>query len=123
MTYCDECTMKPYCVARLNDNTITGCNILLFYRGLISKEEVVIEHTVKGGDGMTTQEVKDYYGDTPEQFCRILCKSCTSNDWYCPTLCNELEWVMRNFEKAVERMAKLDGDEVKFSQGLKRWKG
>ena len=72
---------------------------------------------------MTAQEVKEYYGDTPEQFCRTLCNSCTSNDWYCPTLCNELEWVMRNFEKAVERMAKLDGDEVKFSQGLKRWKG
>lgn len=72
---------------------------------------------------MTTQEVKEYYGDTPEQFCRTLCKSCTSNDEYCPTLCNELEWVMRNFEKAVERMAELDGDEVKFSQGLKRWKG
>ena len=68
---------------------------------------------------MTTQEVKEYYGDTPEQFCRTLCKSCTC--WHCPTLCNELEWVMRNFEKAVERMAKLDGDEIKFSQGLKRW--
>ena len=72
---------------------------------------------------MTTQEVKEYYGATPEQFCRTLCNNCTSNDWYCPTLCSELEWVMRNFEKAVERMAKLDGDEVKFSQGLKRWKG
>ena len=75
------------------------------------------------GDGMTVQEVKEYYGDTPEQFCRTLCQSCISNDGYCPTLCNELEWVMRNFEKAVERMAKFDGDEVKFSQGLKRWKG
>lgn len=72
---------------------------------------------------MTTQEVKEYYGDTPEQFCQTLCKNCTSNDWYCPNLCNELEWVMRNFKKAVERMAKLDGDEVKFSRGLKRWKG
>jgi len=72
---------------------------------------------------MTAQEVKEYYGDTPEQFCRTLCKNCISNDWYCPSLCNELKWVMRNFEKAVERMAKLDGDEVKFSQGLKRWKG
>ena len=47
MNHCDECAMKPYCVARLNDRTITGCNILLFYKGLISKEEVVIEHTVK----------------------------------------------------------------------------
>ena len=72
---------------------------------------------------MTTQEVKEYYGLTPVQFCRTLCNSCTSNDWYCLTLCSELEWVMRNFEKAVERMAKLDGDEVAFSRGLKRWKG
>ena len=82
----------------------------------------VFEGVQEGGDGVTTQEVKEYYGDTPEQFCRILCQSCTF-DGYCPTLCNELEWVMRNFEKAVERMAELDGDEVKFSQGLKRWEG
>lgn len=52
MTHCDECTMKPYCVARLNDNTVTGCNILLVHRGLISKEEFATEHTGKGGDGM-----------------------------------------------------------------------
>ena len=48
MTHCDECTMKPYCVARLNDNTVTGCNILLWYRGLISKEEFTTEHKDKG---------------------------------------------------------------------------
>lgn len=48
MTNCDECVMKSYCVARLNDNTVTGCNILLVYRGLISKEEFATEHTDKG---------------------------------------------------------------------------
>lgn len=47
MTHCDECAMKPYCVARLNDNTVTGCNILLVHRGLISKEEFATEHTDK----------------------------------------------------------------------------
>ena len=72
---------------------------------------------------MTIQEVEECYGDTPEQFCKTLCQSCISNDGYCPTLCNEFEWVMRNFGKAVERMAKLDGNEVAFSRGLKRWKG
>lgn len=47
MMHCDECVMKPYCVARLNDRTVTGCNILLVYRGLISKEEFATEHTDK----------------------------------------------------------------------------
>lgn len=69
---------------------------------------------------MTVQEVEEYYGDTLEQFCKTLCQSCISNDGYCPTLCNELEWVMWNFGKAVERMAKLDSNEVAFSRGLKR---
>jgi len=45
MEHCDDCFMKPYCAARLNDDTTTGCNILLWHRGLISKEDVVIEHT------------------------------------------------------------------------------
>ena len=48
MTHCDECAMKPCCVVRLNDNTVTGCNILLLHRGLISKEEFATEHTDKG---------------------------------------------------------------------------
>ena len=47
MTHCDECAMKPYCVARINDSTVTGCNILLVHRGLISKEEFATEHTDK----------------------------------------------------------------------------
>lgn len=48
MTHCDECAMKPCCVVRLNDNTVTGCNILLLHRGLISKEEFATEHTDRG---------------------------------------------------------------------------
>lgn len=44
MTHCDECAMKPYCVARLNDSTVTGCNILLLHQGLISNEEFATEH-------------------------------------------------------------------------------
>ena len=48
MIYCDNCPYKPYCIARLNDRTITGCNLPLYWSGLISKGDVVIEHTVKG---------------------------------------------------------------------------
>ena len=44
---CDNCPYKPYCIARLNDRTITGCNLPLYWSGLISKGDVVIEHTVK----------------------------------------------------------------------------
>ena len=43
-----ECPMIQYCIARLNDPTITGCGIPLWDAGLIRKEEIMVEHTVKG---------------------------------------------------------------------------
>lgn len=49
MTYpCQGCPMKPYCLARLNDRTITGCGIPLYMTGQISKDEINVEHTVRG---------------------------------------------------------------------------
>lgn len=43
-----ECPMIQYCIARLNDPTITGCGIPLWDAGLIRKDEIMVEHTVKG---------------------------------------------------------------------------
>ena len=43
-----ECPMIQYCIARLNDPTITGCGIPLWYGGVIRKDEIMVEHTVKG---------------------------------------------------------------------------
>ena len=43
----DDCPMKPYCLARLTDRTITGCGIPLWYGGVIRKDEIMVEHTVR----------------------------------------------------------------------------
>jgi hypothetical protein len=48
MIHCDDCIYKPFCVARLTDRTITGCTFPMYWEGIISKGEVVVEHTVKG---------------------------------------------------------------------------
>ena len=42
-----KCPMIRYCLARLNDRTITGCGIPLYSAGLIRREEIQVEHTVK----------------------------------------------------------------------------
>lgn len=46
----EPCPMIRYCLARLTDRTITGCGIPLWYGGLIRKEDIQVEHTVKEGD-------------------------------------------------------------------------
>ena len=42
------CPMIRLCIARMNDRTITGCGIPLWYAGVIRREQVEVEHTVKG---------------------------------------------------------------------------
>lgn len=71
---------------------------------------------------MTVEQCKDEYGNDADTMCRILCGFCTSNDWYCPSDCESMEWVRKNYEKAINRMAKLDGDYVEFFKRLKQWK-
>ena len=46
----EQCPMIRYCLARLTDRTITGCGIPLWYGGVIRREEILVEHTVKDGD-------------------------------------------------------------------------
>ena len=41
------CPMIQTCLARLTDGTITGCGIPLWYVGVISKDEVMVEHTIR----------------------------------------------------------------------------
>ena len=41
------CPMIRCCMARMTDQTITGCGIPLFVAGIIKKEEIMVEHTVK----------------------------------------------------------------------------
>lgn len=42
-----DCPMIKTCLARLTDRTITGCGIPLWYGGLIKREEIMVEHTVR----------------------------------------------------------------------------
>lgn len=46
----EPCPLIKYCLARLTDGTITGCGIPLWDAGVIRKEEVMVEHTVKDGE-------------------------------------------------------------------------
>lgn len=50
----EPCQMIRYCIARLTDRTITGCGIPLWYGGVIRKEDIQVEHTVKDGDSDET---------------------------------------------------------------------
>ena len=43
-----DCPMLPYCLARLTDRTITGCGVPLWYGGVIRREDIQVEHTVRG---------------------------------------------------------------------------
>lgn len=43
----EKCPMISYCMARLNDRTITGCGIPLYAAGLIRREDIQVEHTLK----------------------------------------------------------------------------
>lgn len=43
----NPCPMIRTCLARLTDRTITGCGVPLWYAGLITRQEVTVEHTVK----------------------------------------------------------------------------
>lgn len=43
-----DCPNLPYCLARLSDPTITGCGMPLREAGLIRRDEIMVEHTVRG---------------------------------------------------------------------------
>ena len=42
-----DCPMIKFCIARLADPTVTGCGIPLWDAGLIRREGIMVEHTVK----------------------------------------------------------------------------
>jgi len=71
---------------------------------------------------MTLEETINEFGDNADSMCRILCGFCTTNDWYCTGECNSISWVRRNYKKAIERMAGLDGDYIEFFKRVKTWK-
>lgn len=42
-----DCPLLPYCIARLNDRTVSGCGMPLAEAGLIKLSEVRVQHTVR----------------------------------------------------------------------------
>ena len=42
-----SCPMIQTCLARLTDRTITGCGVPLWWAGVIKREEIMVEHTVR----------------------------------------------------------------------------
>lgn len=49
----ERCPLIRFCIARMNDRTITGCGIPLLCAGLIRREQVEVEHAVMEGHGAT----------------------------------------------------------------------
>lgn len=46
-----DCPNLPYCIPRLTDPTITGCGMVLWEAGIISREDIQVEHTVRENGG------------------------------------------------------------------------
>ena len=71
---------------------------------------------------MTKEEVIEEYGNSADLACRTLCDLCTANDWYCPSDCDSIAWVRRNYDRFIVRMQKLDGDYTEFLKRARNWK-
>lgn len=71
---------------------------------------------------MTVTQVKEEYGADADTLCRNLCGYCDANDWYCPNDCKSIEWVRRNYDKAIQRLADLDGDYVALLNRARMWR-
>lgn len=42
----EDCPFYRFCFARMNDPTITGCDLVYVMAGLIRKEQMTVEHTI-----------------------------------------------------------------------------
>lgn len=71
---------------------------------------------------MTVTQVKEEYGADADTLCRVLCGCCDANDWYCPSDCKSIEWIRRNYDKAIQRLSDLDGDYVVLLNRARKWK-
>jgi hypothetical protein len=72
--------------------------------------------------GMSYEQALLELGDI-DSFCRQVCACCTSNDWYCPTDCTDLEKARRiDFDRIVFSYARNDGDLSKVMRYIKQAK-
>lgn len=71
---------------------------------------------------MTVEEAREEI-PTIDSYISHSCGCCTSNDWYCPNLCEELEKAKRiPFEKIQAAYARHDGDMRKVFRYIKQYK-
>lgn len=71
---------------------------------------------------MTLEEAKEEMPNITH-FLDMACNCCTANDWYCPSLCNDLVKAKgMPFKKIQKVYAKHDGDIVKVCQYIRRTK-
>lgn len=71
---------------------------------------------------MTVDEAKKEIG-TMDSLCEMFCNYCTTNDWYCPSECNELLKARElGFDRLVNCYARHDGDLVKVMRYIKETK-
>jgi hypothetical protein len=69
---------------------------------------------------MTLEEAKEEC-PTIDYFIQTACDCCTANDWYCPSLCHDLEKAERiPFEKIQAAYARHDGDMKKVFNYIKQ---
>jgi hypothetical protein len=72
---------------------------------------------------MTLDQAKQEYPNF-QQFQQTICDSCTSNDWYCPRLCNELLKASgMPFDKIQSAISRHDEDMRKVIRYIKQYKG
>lgn len=58
-----------------------------------------------------------------EAFKSEMCQACTANDWYCPSLCNELIKASKmDFNRIIKVYARHDGDLVKVNNYIRQTK-
>lgn len=71
---------------------------------------------------MTIEEVKEEYGYNADDMCKNICGMCDGNDYYCPSDCEPLAWIRKNYDKAIKRLANLDGDIAEMCRRIKTYK-
>ena len=72
---------------------------------------------------MTLKQAKQEYPNF-RQFKQTICDYCTSNDWYCTGLCDDLLKASRMpFEKIQGAIARHDEDMRKVIRYIKQYKG
>lgn len=60
---------------------------------------------------------------TIESFIDESCNRCTANDWYCPSLCEDLQKAKRMpFYKIQTAYARHDGDMIKVFRYIKQYR-